>query len=350
MINKKIRIAIGIVAIFGCAIFVVAKASDGFNFGAGNTGSTTYIVESISEDSTTTIEDYDYYSYLVKNGYTPISDITELTVHCKNLLSLSGGKKQVSYIITDSGVFDRLANDMEAAKNTAASSSTAVNIHNRDSFLYNELGMDYQTYFNNGVALFMIKKIQNVDNNKGNYSVYAIYYYSYETKDQAALTQSVVNKVVSGFTGTDYEKITAAHDYLCKKVTYATDSSSYLVHTAYGALVNGSAVCEGYAKAMKLLLDAMGIECDTVVNSTHAWNIVLMDNEWYFVDVTNDDSNSCKAYFMLGQDVLFQERDMTIDSYIFNANDISYYGYTTGQNTDRRTMAGQSFGRDIVYK
>mgnify|MGYP006954259698 FL=1 len=45
-----------------------------------------------------------------------------------------------------------------------------------------------------------------------------------------------------------------------------------MAHSAYGALVNKSAVCEGYAKAYKLLLDEMGIENDSVFNDVHAWN------------------------------------------------------------------------------
>ena len=65
------------------------------------------------------------------------------------------------------------------------------------------------------------------------------------------------------------------------------------VYTAYGALVKGSAVCNGYAEAMKLLCDLSGVECrmisGTVDGENHAWNLLSIDGEWYHVDVTWDD-------------------------------------------------------------
>jgi transglutaminase/protease-like cytokinesis protein 3 len=67
--------------------------------------------------------------------------------------------------------------------------------------------------------------------------------------------------------------------------------------TSCGAFVNGTAVCEGYAKAMKLLLDSQGIESLYVTGTAttsggtggHAWNIVQIGNVWYDLDSTFDD-------------------------------------------------------------
>ncbi len=63
----------------------------------------------------------------------------------------------------------------------------------------------------------------------------------------------------------------------------------YSSFTAYGALVNGRAAGEGYAMALKLMCDKMGIECIVVRGSldgrTHAWNLVRLENgELYHVD------------------------------------------------------------------
>ena len=98
---------------------------------------------------------------------------------------------------------------------------------------------------------------------------------------------------------TDYEKELAIHDYIVNNCTYdasaANDKSEY---TAYGALVNGRAVCGGYAAAMNLLMKCAGLECRFAVGvagktkeetEKHAWNQVKIGNDWYNVDATWDD-------------------------------------------------------------
>jgi len=62
--------------------------------------------------------------------------------------------------------------------------------------------------------------------------------------------------------------------------------------TAYGALANGKAVCQGYSLAYKLLLRRAGVPVVYVGSDSmqHAWNMVQMENNgWYHVDVTWDD-------------------------------------------------------------
>lgn len=89
----------------------------------------------------------------------------------------------------------------------------------------------------------------------------------------------------------------ALHDYLVEHVAYnwevATTGSTddRLVYTTYGALVNGDAVCQGYAESYQLLLKRCGIK-SVVVSSkamNHAWNLVEIDGSWYHVDTTWDD-------------------------------------------------------------
>lgn len=100
----------------------------------------------------------------------------------------------------------------------------------------------------------------------------------------------------------DFYKEKALHDYIINNAKY--DYQNYLSNTIpdesfeeYGCLVLGVAVCEGYAKAMKLLCDLSGLECMLVMGKStnnyadegHAWNIVKIDGEYYHVDVTNND-------------------------------------------------------------
>ncbi len=84
-----------------------------------------------------------------------------------------------------------------------------------------------------------------------------------------------------------------AHDALIDRCCYNdTMYSSTENHSAYGALINGNAVCEGYAEAYQLLMDIAGIECLYVegdAEGRHGWNMILLEDEYYHVDVTWDD-------------------------------------------------------------
>ena len=86
----------------------------------------------------------------------------------------------------------------------------------------------------------------------------------------------------------DLQKARALHDYLVQHMTYDYTFSNY---DAYGALVEGTAVCEGYSLAYAALLQRAGIEFDFCESEdmNHMWNYVKIDGEWYHVDVTWDD-------------------------------------------------------------
>ncbi len=64
---------------------------------------------------------------------------------------------------------------------------------------------------------------------------------------------------------TDYEIIRDVYAYICEHVTYdnihVNDASYKLAHTAYAALVNGTAVCQGYAVLLYRMLMEQGIDC-----------------------------------------------------------------------------------------
>ena len=88
------------------------------------------------------------------------------------------------------------------------------------------------------------------------------------------------------------EKEYIIHDYLLENCTYDTASNVKTIsHTAYGALLNSKAVCDGYSKAAKLLFNACGIDSGIVTSDSmnHAWNYVKMNGYYYFLDITWDD-------------------------------------------------------------
>lgn len=89
----------------------------------------------------------------------------------------------------------------------------------------------------------------------------------------------------------DYEIECWLNEWLCNHVTYNPDKALKL--TSYAALVEGAAVCEGYARAMQLLLAEFSIP-SLIVNGTangqgHMWNMVKLSGEWYHLDVTWND-------------------------------------------------------------
>ncbi len=90
----------------------------------------------------------------------------------------------------------------------------------------------------------------------------------------------------------DLELALLVHDYLAANyeydVPFATGSDMY---TAYGLLVNETAVCQGYAEAFAYLMTQLGINCGLCKSDTlnHAWNIVEIDGLEYHLDVTFDD-------------------------------------------------------------
>ena len=91
---------------------------------------------------------------------------------------------------------------------------------------------------------------------------------------------------------TDSEKELYFYNYLCNNTAYSL-ANNQNVYTAFGALYENVAVCEGYAKAMQLLCNAANIECllvrGTVENNLHVWNLVNLCDGWYEVDVTLSD-------------------------------------------------------------
>lgn len=138
-----------------------------------------------------------------------------------------------------------------------------------------------------------------------------------------------LRKVISkNLDGNDVDKIKQIHDYLIDNLEYDSTFSNDNIYNIYGALINKSTVCEGYAKAFKYLLDDAGIPsviiCGTAQNSkgqieNHAWNYILLDGKWYAVDVTWDDpiivgggklsEESKYKYYLRGSEALFQDHE-----------------------------------------
>jgi hypothetical protein len=110
----------------------------------------------------------------------------------------------------------------------------------------------------------------------------------------------------------EYEKVRAVYDYICSNVKYdyvhKNNSHYYRDSTAYAALVQNYASCQGYAVAVFRLLKELGVECRVVTGTGtnawgedefHAWNEVLVDGEYYNIDATWDAGKESYDYFMM---------------------------------------------------
>lgn len=107
------------------------------------------------------------------------------------------------------------------------------------------------------------------------------------------------DSIVKSLSGIDYNKIMHAHDWIINNLDYEQNITNNNVYNLYGALIEKSAVCEGYAETLKYILDEVDIPCvlvsGTATNSEgkterHEWNYVQLYGKWYAIDSTWDDS------------------------------------------------------------
>lgn len=160
----------------------------------------------------------------------------------------------------------------------------------------------------------------------------------------------------------DYDKELYFHDYIVKNCSYdysaLSDEEFNDSYTAYGALVEGTAVCEGYARAMQFLLSKVGIDSylipGTALNSygtsvNHMWNVVKINSEWYHVDTTWDDPSGSTdfgtvwhSYFNLsdeeiGRDHSYEEEtDCTnVSANYHRKNSLCFNSFNASELADR---------------
>ena len=158
--------------------------------------------------------------------------------------------------------------------------------------------------------------------------------------------EKVKNNIIANKTGNAYDDIKMVHDYLVNNVEYDTSISQSNIYDIYGTLVNNVAVCEGYARAFKYIMDEMNIPCVLVIGQgknsqgqteNHAWNYVELNNKWYAIDVTWDDpvvtggggasKESRYKYFLKGSNTFLQDHvpsgQFTPNGKVFEYPDIS---------------------------
>ena len=144
---------------------------------------------------------------------------------------------------------------------------------------------------------------------------------------EAILKSVVDNNITPGMT--EREKLQVIHDWVVEQNVYPDDYDDD-ARSAAALVLNGNAICSGYADAVKIMCDYAGIPCVNVhgaaVNSeglrgSHGWNAVYVGGEWLHLDATFDDPQTSDGanvlrhnYFLVTTDEIMQNHfcDVTL--------------------------------------
>ena len=142
------------------------------------------------------------------------------------------------------------------------------------------------------------------NNTDGGYYYYKLDFSNlnyYTTKEQETTLATEVAKVIESFgfgsETTDRQKIDAIYGYITENIQYDHDNFNnnpqyMLMYTAYAALINKTAVCQGYATLFYYIAKECGIDTRIITGQSreenHAWNIAKVGNYYYYLDSTWD--------------------------------------------------------------
>lgn len=134
------------------------------------------------------------------------------------------------------------------------------------------------------------------------------YYTTAAQEEQVtACVQALLDSFGFDHSTSDYEKLRTIYDYVVTHVRYdeihAKNPQHHLKTTAYAALVQKQAVCQGYAVLLYRLLRESGISARVITGTAggqyHAWNIVCLDGLYYNLDATWDSRQQTSNWFLL---------------------------------------------------
>ncbi len=134
-------------------------------------------------------------------------------------------------------------------------------------------------------------------------------------KEEIALLEKETDRILEELINPDleeYDKIKTIHDYIVNNVKYdvvrnENEKSKYNSNTAYGVIIEGYGICNGYTDALAIFLTKLGYdnykiattpELISYSKSGHVWNAVNFEGNWLHIDLTWDDpvSNDGKDY------------------------------------------------------
>lgn len=216
--------------------------------------------------------------------------------------------------------------------------------------LGDEFVFGYKTFVNDNPKYFWVQNGASYKVNSATKKLYTFEpnYYKFGNLSEAkekyeAKIEEILSTVDQSWD--EERKVKYIHDYICNNVKYNLDAKN--ANNAYGALVEGEAVCEGYSRAMQDLLQRLGIECFCVSGTAqkesekkpveHLWNLVKVNGKYYHLDTTWDDVGTFiyYGYFLIPTDTILKNHTIANDQVsIPNCTDNIGIYYTTGKTLD----------------
>ncbi len=277
-------------------------------------------------------------SYVGKDYF--IKDLTplELTVYNAAANRLTRGKTSFTFTVpygTDSDFVSlSIAKSVSILTTTYLSKFNNINLaaglkvvstYSKGKYTYT-VSVKKSSYYSSTLNTNANKKIKNIVN--------AAYLYASTHYPGESFTYGIVEYLNNWLC----ENVTENPTGLSTDETVMASKEYFFCHTIYGPLLYGYGVCEGYAKALSLMLDAAGITNIYVVSASHAYVYVMMnDDNWYIVDpMLNDEGSSSSGNYLLtgaladeahsARGVIFKVNEL--DNYTLAYPDVSTNSYT----------------------
>ena len=169
----------------------------------------------------------------------------------------------------------------------------------------------------------------------------------------------------------EWEKEKYVHDFICENIRYDKLKKSYS-HEIIGPLGQGVGVCEGIAKAVKVLLDALGVWCviaicgnnpEKGIKYRHTWNIVKIGGTYYHLDVTFDNtlgkdretSEIRYDYFNLDDSQIFRDHEPLIAPAPHCGDHEHFYykekklSFTKKEDVYKRSLQAAKKGKVLIF-
>lgn len=188
---------------------------------------------------------------------------------------------------------------------------------------------------------------------------------------QKAMTARVEKLVRPAAKLSELEKEKYVHDFICENVRYDKLKKAYS-HEIIGPLGQGVGVCEGIAKTVKVLLDALGVwnvialcgnNPEKGIKYRHTWNIVKIGGTYYHLDATFDnslrkdheDSEIRYDYFNLDDQQIFRDHEPLIapaphctdhDHFYYKEKKLSF---TKQEDVYKRSLQAAKKGKVLVF-
>lgn len=221
------------------------------------------------------------------------------------------------YLIGDTSAYETVSTSDGTSYNCVKLFNVTLTSSTQASYVRNAIQAAYDAFDRDHPEVFWLDGSTNVltsysGNNYtfywvisgGDFSVFSSAYpNSSAIKTAISERNSKVNTIIGGASGTDYQKVKYFNEWLTNHNEYNTSPDLTAAQSSYpdawecisaltGKTGTNGPVCEGYARAMKVLCDQSGIPCvlaDGDAGEAHMWNNIKIGGSWYVTDTTWND-------------------------------------------------------------